>query len=569
MAVFPSDHSDRISGVDAIVSFYTESISAPAQERTLAFVWVAGAYLSIGYESAVTVYAGEEFGLSGTDTWYEIIHVFPLSIDAGNVLTAQQYDLSIYNADRFSSRTVSSFTNNAGEGVTITDLPSLPLVLDKQEGIDLTLEISPNGPPTIDGLLVFDFDVAYDGEILITGSRIVLLPFVPETPVEETLEFLTDILTRKDGSEQRINLRKNPRQGFNLVYLREEGTELSRFDILLFGWQSRAFGLPTWTEAADLSAPASSGSFTVNVESTEGLDLRVGELATVWEDESTFDALAVASFTATSVTFDTALSRSYSRNAILMPVRTAVVRSNPQGTRYAVNLATRRLSLEVLANEVGDAYASAGTFLVDDASSVIDGEVLVDLPNVIRGQLTEGHVRDIQFFDNETGAVSFATTVPFNLRTSPLTILTQNRAELLRFRKLLHFLKGRQKSFFVPTDFRDVIVSQTVVNGSGTVTIENVGYSRYAQQQGRYLVVRVELTDGTTYDAEVTNSAELSAAEEQLTLSRLAPREIAPSEFRRISFLERVRIDSDRIPIVHQDANGQTIITVALRGVIE
>ena len=78
------------------------------------------------------------------------------------------------------------------------------------------------GLATFDTALIFSH-TSNDVELCISGSRIIFVPIEYEAPVNETLVFLTNIIPALNGVEQRIALRKNPRQIFEVlaIQLRE------------------------------------------------------------------------------------------------------------------------------------------------------------------------------------------------------------------------------------------------------------------------------------------------------------------------------------------------------------
>ena len=46
-------------------------------------------------------------------------------------------------------------------------------------------------------------------------GELAILPYQAEAPVKESLEFLTDVITAYDATEERLQLRSKPRQSFN------------------------------------------------------------------------------------------------------------------------------------------------------------------------------------------------------------------------------------------------------------------------------------------------------------------------------------------------------------------
>lgn len=93
--------------------------------------------------------------------WFDMLHILPRRIDAGNILTTQVRTLDIYNAFLYEEHDLEAFINNAGAGTNITDLPSLPYSIPPLKSLLMTLEITPDGAPTINTTLDFDTDEPY------------------------------------------------------------------------------------------------------------------------------------------------------------------------------------------------------------------------------------------------------------------------------------------------------------------------------------------------------------------------------------------------------------------------
>lgn len=498
------------------------------------------------------------------DVWFDIIHILPRSIILGNILTTITRQIDIYNAFLYEPHDLQSFINNAGAGTSITDLPTLPFTIPPQESLLLTLQVTPDGAPTINTTLDFDTDEPYLLQIPIQGTRIVMFPFEPETPLIERLQFLTDVFIHKDGTEQRVSLRKAPRQVFDMKLRREDGVERQRVDFLLFDWQSRVFGLPMWHEPTPLTGDVTAGATSINVQDTTLSDFRVGGLAIIYESETKFDALEVTAVGPTSISFNTPVTQDYSAAAGIrvMPLRTAITSQPAKESKYAVNLCDFDLTMRVLDNDVD----------LSDLTGwpTYNSKILLSDPNAITGTLDGLIERELTVFDGSGGG-KFSQVSTWNRarHSSAKTFVSTTRSRLWAIRKLLHALRGRQVSFYLPTFTKDVTLASLYLSGSAALTIANVGYTRYAKQRTPKLDLRIILNDGTTFTRTVTASSEVDASTEQLTLSSVIAQNIAPEDVARIEFLEKVRIDSDEIVIEHRSANGEANIGFPVRVVLE
>jgi hypothetical protein len=462
------------------------------------------------------------------DDFYDTVVIIARSIDAGKVITTQNFTVEIYNAYRSIARSFISFTNNAGAGVSITDLPALPATINAQDNLLLTLEVTTVGPPFIDGDLDYEFDTITIS-IPLTGQRTNLFVFRPEGDIEEVLEFETDVRAKKGGSEQRASLRLAPRQVFQMLF-RQDGFDRQALQALMVDAQARIFGLPMWHEPAKLASPITATDVTITVDSTAYADYRN-------------DSLAMKS----------GFANSFPTGVFVMPVRLAFATGAPRGGKYPLNLQDTKITFKTLDNDVDLADTSA--------FPTFNSKVLLDEANMIEGAvLSESLLRPISTIDSMAGLFEIFTEVDITRRTSSKTFFSRTRQRLWEVRQLLHALRGRQVSFYLPTFFDEFIVTANVTSGSSALNFENIGYTDFIQSRQPYDVIRLVKTDGTKVIRNVLSSSELSETEEQITVDAAWGVNATIAEIERVDFIEKVRFDSDNIRITHRNSRGDAVI---------
>lgn len=587
MTTFPSTAPTGISSF--LTSRFQVAQSASLSNPLVAMTVVAPAKLVTPPPTTMLLYSGGPVpgpppGTIGSvlpagvgDAWFDRIHVIPRSIVLGNILTLTSVTIDIYNAYLYQDHYLQAFTNNAGDGTSVVNtftitstgstvvtpgFPTLPALLPAQRSLLMTFQATADGAPVIDSTLDFDTSEPYLITVPITGTRVVVFPFEPEAPLTERLIFLTDVFVAIDGTEQRVSNRTAPRQEFDLVLIREDGNERQKVDNLLFDWQSRVFGVPIWTEPAYLTSAAAAAATSLNVNSTTLSDFRSDGLLIVFESEDKFDTVEIDSIGPTSINLSNGLVNSYPIGTRVMPIRLMVTNAPASEKKYAVNLAEFALTMKVLDNDVD---LSDLTGWPTHAS-----KVLLSDPNAIEETLDGTIERQITVFDGAgTGKFSQASTWTRAKHNTKKTFISTSRSSLWAIRKLLHALRGKQVSFFLPTFTKDVTLAATYASGGSALTVSNTGYTRYAKQRSPKVDIRITLTDGTVFDRTITASSEINAATEQLTLSSSIAQTIPVASVARIEFLEKVRIDSDTITIQHQNAIGQAKISFPVKGVFE
>ncbi|MBN0084789.1 hypothetical protein JTL67_35465, partial [Pseudomonas aeruginosa] len=97
--------------------------------------------------------------------------------------------------------------------------------------------------------------------LVITGNRITAWTLVPDWAdgVQESLEWLTELLTSTSGVEQRRSLRLSPRRSFEAEFY-AEGRERVLLDLSLAGWGGRIWALPVWPDIQLLASVTAAGA---------------------------------------------------------------------------------------------------------------------------------------------------------------------------------------------------------------------------------------------------------------------------------------------------------------------
>ena len=502
-------------------------------------------------DTAVTTAGYVEPGVGRS--WFEHVHSVPQFLELGNIVTTLLREIEFYNAYRRQTRELQLVTNTVGSGTEFVGLPALPYEVAAQHSLIVTFRVSTAGPPLLEGTLTFEFDTETLA-LPVTGTRVVMFPYLPESPLIEMLEFRTTVLTSINGKEQRICERKNPRQSFEMTILLEDVRLRRQLQSLLFGWQPGVFGVPVWFEARPLAVNATAGDTVIQVDTLYG-DFRDGSLAIIWSDEVTFDALEVASHTDTSITFSSPLTQDFDANtSLVMPLRTAITDSSVAVQRKLVNLEAATLLFRVLDNDANLADTTAFPSYA--------GKVLLNEPNMVNGEtLPAGFERQLVRLDNGSAAIAqFSDWTAPNLITEKGFLCTtpQRRWEI---RQLLHALRGSQVTFYLPTFYHDMVVANDLSSGSDLMDIENIDYTRYINAQSPGNVLLVELNDGTQLYKTILSSEVIDVNTERLTLSTVWASTIFAVDVARVSYLRLARISGNSVTFEHRNT-GESMVFV-------
>lgn len=496
--------------------------------------------------------------------FFEKIYVLPRSIDAGIILSDLVFEIDIYSSYRKTTRQWTAYSDAAlGPGVDLeTPVPPGDIALIPQRGVLRDLTIDNIGPPKIDASLVFTFDT---GNVLVpvTGERSQLFPYEPEDVLTEDMVFLTDVLQALSGKEQRRALRANPRSVLDFTILVDD-LDRQKMENQLFDGQQRGVGLPRWHEATKTTSAIIVTDTIINVETTDYADYRALGLAVVWVDPFNFETLQIASFTATTITFNSPFLNAFPSGARVMPVATALLGKRVKLERYRQGLMSARIRGTVLdnSNDLSDV----------SAFSTYNSKVLLDdTAFMLSDPMVEAFTVRQVLFDNKTGSPKTLSDQDNSRKTSTKAFITIDRQSAWEVRQLLHALRGRQVSFYMPSFKDDFTAVANVGSGGSTVDVTDVQYSTLVQQAQPRDIIRIVKTDGTKSDPkEITGSSIPVAGTDRLSIAPATWGINADVEdIERIEYIHKVRLDTDRIRMRFTDANGNMTVGIQTKEVLE
>ena len=515
----------------------------------------------------------------GGADWFERVHALPRSeIEFGNIISQEDEPYELYNAYRETTVELTSATINIAPGIELPDLtiPSSrgpesswldPSSTDNSAGTGLgalsklNLRATAEGLPTFEGTVDFTFDSGDSVSLTASGSRIVLFPFEHEAPTIEILSFLTDVMESVSGREQRVSLRKNPRQRYQVRYLLD-GTDRQRMQALLMEWMDKVFGFPVWQDVIKTTAATVVGATSFSVRGADDVDLRAGGIAVAFTDANTFDVLNISTVTATTITTTNEMVNAYPAGTEIVPLRSARVRRAVEGSRAPANLESFRMEFEAVDNDTGAPTASTAGW------NSYNGRVLLDDCNVVSGDMGEQFQRRLYVVDNQTGVINVRSPWDRFKRSHQKTFVARSRSEILSLKRLLIELGGRRKSFYIPTFVNDLTAVADLTSGTATIDIDNIDYVRLVDSRRPKKIFRIEFTDGSSLVRTVNSAASVSSTVERLTLDSNWPANRTVSEIDRIMFYELVRFDTDEFRLEYPRI-GLCTVTAPVRAVYD
>jgi hypothetical protein len=253
---------------------------------------------------------------------FDRIHVIPRTKDLALLLSDQQVLVEIWNARRDRCAVMASVAVVGPSGVTV-DAVTLPHHMAATEDETFIVRATQTGDPRLADVVTWTFagQASNTTDLTLTGKRLVPLPFMAEASVGivERISFLTNVITAHDGSEQRVQLRANPRRMIEMTLAGMTPTEAQHLSAILYGWQSRVYGVPLWMYSEPLTAMAGSGGTSLSLDTT-GVPWAQGSIAYLWTDPWTWSAMTVDAVSAGGLTLTAPLNSSWPSGTRVVPM---------------------------------------------------------------------------------------------------------------------------------------------------------------------------------------------------------------------------------------------------------
>jgi hypothetical protein len=472
--------------------------------------------------------------------YYYRIYVIPATFDLGPIISQVQEEFVVWNA-YFEDKTCTVINPVNGDEIELAGLTA-PFILKALGYTTYTITVpADEGSPQFETILTFDFGADDQPFVTITGTRIVLFPFKPLTPMDESLEWLTDILQAKDGSEQRISLRQTPRQGFGLSCRFESHQDQARLDALLFATQKRAWGLPIWSEAVIHTTTITDGATTVTVDTTNA-DFRDDSLAVIWKSETENEVIRIDTVSAGTLNLQTPVAGTFTGNKFILPCRIAQMNTSINRKDAPGSGSTADFGFIVRDNVLLTGYTAATIY-----KSL---PVLTQATYVNSGEQEKSSDADIIISDYETGPFDIYSDNLFNKNTQSHLFKGFTKAVCWNNRKFIHSLLGQQGVVWIPSFKDDMILTDTIAPTDNAFSIQNIGLAEHMGLNVLRTHLAFIFTNGTMLFREIMGITE-SGDDEIISINTTLGVEV-PVGGCKICFLDKYRLNSDRVDIKWQ-----------------
>lgn len=355
-----------------------------------------------------------------------------------------------------------------------------------------------------------------------------ILPHPAESPIKETLEFLTDVMVSHNGNEERLPLRTKPRHSFNYTVPVQAWNMAAAFNTESGALRKR-WAVPIWTEAQYVGSVAAAAA-SIACDTTV-YDLRANSLALLFAGCERWQIVEIASITSGSVVPSNVLSEM--SGAWLVPVRLGWITGNvdkPTNGHNAKSTVTFQLedSLSLVPSAPSqylsqDVYYESGLLAGDSISRTIE--------------------QRLDVVDYELGPVARRSPWEYSRFGTPYRSIIQGVSEMRDFKEFLYRRAGKYRGFYMPTFENNLRLLNTGTIVS-TLVVKSDSFLDYANVRTN---VAIQTANGSWLARGISNPVQIDSERIQLTLS--SPLNIAANSVTRICYLGLNRLDTDRIEI--------------------
>lgn len=355
----------------------------------------------------------------------------------------------------------------------------------------------------------------------------------PPSEFKETLSFLTDVRQAPAG-EMRDSLRTGRIEAqllFPMDFQRRVAAEAVFRQNAMGMWH-----VPLWPELTRLPSGILSSATSVSGVNTDA-SYFVGGFAFV-TDGSAWEAIEIAGISPGELSFVGTLSRDYA-SARIMPTFEAQCAEGLQASR---EFALDRLSVGFVGSSpVG---FEADPFVVYNGSAV--GGVVTDA-SVVVTPLQDGVAQALEFIDTGFGATALERVEKYSRLRSTIAWSDDDSARRWRMKRWLHYLRGRDRGFWLPSFRTDFALIGSASSGQANFTVSEIEEAAFPDLVGRALYIL-----GPSGGYSVRTIASLTALGGATRVTVNGTLVEALNQSARVSLMTFSRLDTDQVEIRHQ-----------------
>ncbi|WCZ66096.1 hypothetical protein phiA034_gene0013 [Aeromonas phage phiA034] len=392
-----------------------------------------------------------------------------------------------------------------------------------------------------------------------------ILDFLPNwrNGVTETREYLTNIMTAYDQTEQRAALRDKPRN--TMAYtLTMHGADASRFDWVLTAAQAQVLLMPYWPMPFHLTAAAGNGATTLLLDGNLPPWVVAGEqLALLYGGKSSV-AVTVQAVAGKTVTIAApGLPGAWPKGALVYPTWQVRAQDSVAAKRYTPTVTETAITLTRQITGAAVPVPAAAADMVYDSLEVLTRDInWRDGQDVSMAWITE-------LLDGQRGRTAYEVLSRVQQRTSSGSVLINGVDQANWWQAFYDRHKGRRGVFYAPTRSRDLPLVKSPTPAKSVFAVSGTQFHALMQPDTSMLThIMVKLQTGRYQLFKIT-SLEVDYVNDVTYVKTLEPwtQAYRPEQALAYYLASKCRLGSDTMTINWRAALlGETGIAVTTVG---
>lgn len=496
--------------------------------------------------------------------FYNRIWVIPSVLVAQNPQVGYPIDFAVWNS--FLSPATNLVETITSSGAGALDLSLSFSVLSSFAALEYrvaTITINYLDPSPIDTVWQFGFQHgSAPFEFIATLAS--LISDLPDVPVTETWEFLTDVQVAYDGSEQRISLLRAPRRSMSFDLPIQLTSEWQAQWNNFFSEAKSPFVFPMFQYATAITVFSAAGSTRIYFDPS-ATDMRQGEdIYLFGPGIAQLASIATLESDGAILSFPTQQDIGPQGNtpgcAILAcPVLSAYVANK---TKLTMDAVTGKLPINAKSTTLRASVLRPGSSV---SLTMHGGFPVLDKRPLNSSPTTTEFDYGGEMFDYGTGQISVYTSWLRNklimTRAYKINRVTAP-AEMDWWRTFLNYCNGQQQVFWTPTWRPDLTLATPLVNASAVVIVSGPLYSRNFYSSGTgFQAICVETSAGVMI-TQVESIGSDGFGNDVLNISPPMPSGALWQRVSNISVVVKSRLGSDKITFSHGVLSSTIDITL-------
>ena len=483
---------------------------------------------------------GGVYSASFRDDFYNRLYFIPLIGELGQITSDRDFTFTVWNA-YFDDTTLNSIDGSGDIGVSFGNV-TLPLVLPELATVEITLDALEAGPLDFNEPFTFTFDRAAVG-YTISGQRSRLLPFRPNwrNGYKEARIYRTDIITSRNGKEQRRATRVKPRRTIEFTAHPLPG-ELPRLNRLFHKTGSDRLTVADLPRKAVLSLAVLPGSSTAAFTTVPDWIAPAVPVVMAHKDQS--EGRTVSAVVGNIVSFTQPSKIGYPVGAKLHPALLA---------RFDPTVATRRLTNTFAEHSIDLAVEplSEPTPTPPAAETVFADREVLTLKNNWATLPTVEFDMPRETVDYGRGAISVFEPIPYVMRRMKLGF-SGGYGHLAAVRDFFDRMRGQQGEFWRSSGEFDLTPIVYGDDSGFTMTVPKWDTFKAYSEDATHRAVEIALKDGTRLYRLIENMEEITdenGAVTVFTFTEAYPGPVFPTDVARVSWLHLYRLSTDTLSL--------------------